>query len=258
MSLKNKVRELIYSLLNILAYFRRPERATILMYHSVGDSDLLFNVSLEDFLRQINYLKKGNYRVLKLTEVIDKIKRKERIEPKTVVITFDDGYKDNYQNVFPALNENNFPATIFIPTSYIGSKFNGLDVLDWKEIKEMASSGLIDFGFHSHTHPHKMSGISIDNFSLEISEAKKILEKNLFRFVPVFAYPRGSYNDKQIELLKREGFSGAVTVEEGLVGENDDPMRLKRNFIYNRCSFAEFKGKLGLSVVWFNFIKHLI
>jgi len=120
MSLKNKIRESIYLLLNILLYFKVAEKASILMYHSVGENDLLFTVPPKNFLKQIDYLKKNNYRVLRFTELVEKIKNQERIESKTVVITFDDGYKDNYQNAFPLLEANNFPATIFLSTCTLG------------------------------------------------------------------------------------------------------------------------------------------
>lgn len=254
----NKIKEWIYSLMNILFYFINPPGASILMYHSIGKNDFLFNVAPDNFARQMRYLKDKNYKVAKLADIIEKIKNKEKISSKTVVITFDDGYKDNYSEAFSVLQENNFPATVFLSTFYIGGKFNGLDILNWREIKEMENSGLIDFGFHSHTHPRKMADMDDKDFYREVKMSKEIINHNISKPLFVFAYPKGSYNENQIEFLKKDGFLGAVAVNEGLAGQNDDIFKLKRNFIHKNCGLAEFKGKLGFSVVFYNFIKKII
>lgn len=239
MLLKKQIRNLAYLFLNLLP---KQKGASILMYHSVGDSSILFNVLPTDFKKQMDYLYKHKYRVIKLKNLIEKIKNKEKIEAKTVALTFDDGYKENYGSAFSVLKKYNFPATIFLVSSYMGAKFNGLEVLNWQEIREMKNSGLIDFGFHSHTHPRNIDNLDKEKFLEEINKSKEILKE--INPVMVFAYPRGKFTDKQVSILKQNNFVAGLTVEPGKNNINSDVFLLKRNFVHKDCGMQEFKNKL--------------
>lgn len=261
MSLKNKIKNCAYFLLNSLSFFYIPQKASVLMYHSVGDSDVLFNVFINDLERHLSFIKNKKYNVIRLVDLIKKIKNKEKISPKTVVITFDDGYKDNCTNAFPLLKKYDIPATIFISTSHMGkempnSEGKSLSVMTWQEVKDMENFGLIDFAPHSHTHK-SMDKMNINEFINEVNASEELLNQNLKRWVKIFSFPKGKFKIEQLEYLRVADYLGAVTVNEGLTGNRDNPFSLKRNFVFSEGGFSQFKGKLNASVEIINFFKKI-
>lgn len=259
MSLKHSIKNTAYFLANIFSYFFPSLKASILMYHSVGNNGILFTVTEKDFERQMKYLKDKKYNVIKLVELAEKLKKREEVKPKTVVITFDDAYKDNYSIAFPILKKYSLPSTIFVPTAYIGkemlnSEGKTIPVMNWLEAKEMEESGLVDFASHSHTHP-MMDRIAFEEFISEIKTSENMLKQNLKRPVKIFSFPKGKFKPEHADYLKKQDYLGAVTVKEGLVGSNDDPFTLKRNFVFSKGGFSQFKGKLGRSVEIMNWLK---
>lgn len=90
-------------------------RASILMYHSIGEGGAFFAVTEEDFEKQLLYLKRRGFVCITLSELVEKLERKEDVS-SNVVLTFDDGYEDNYTKAFPLLKKYDIPATIFLIT----------------------------------------------------------------------------------------------------------------------------------------------
>ncbi len=230
MFLKKLLKDFIYFFRNLLPC---AERTVILMYHSVNDNNVFFTVGPDEFQRQMKYLKKNNYQIIGLSDLVNK----SSLSNKSVVLTFDDGYYDNYSNVFPVLKKYNFPATIFLTTGFIGQEMNNsqnipLRVLDWQKIEEMHQSGLIDFEPHSVSHQRLTKQ--------EIIESKRIIEKRLNKKCYFFAYPKGKYNQKIIEILKKNGFQAGLAIENG----DDNLFELKRVSINSLTSFIQFKAKL--------------
>lgn len=108
--MKNSFKNLVYFILSFFNF----KGAVILMYHSVGDNSELATVKLKNFKKQLDYLKKKKFNVIKLSKLARIIESGEKIQPKTICFTFDDGYQDNYINVLPLLKKYDFPATVFI------------------------------------------------------------------------------------------------------------------------------------------------
>ncbi len=244
-----RYRSLIKTLLIYLKdKFFLQKGAAILMYHSVSDNPEFFTVTLESFKSQMNYLFMNGYSVVPLSTLVDKLKQNLVIPKKTVVLTFDDGYEDNYTNAFPMLQKYNFPATIFLATGrignkkYISKKGIKMPVLDWGQIKEMNDSGLIDFQPHTVSHP-KLSTLGVDDVRREIFESKNEVENKLSKRCRFFAYPYGDFNDKVARIAK-EGFDGVATVGQGFVGLNDHPEALKRNSVDSLTTGLSFKMKI--------------
>lgn len=240
--LNSLLKTFLYTLIRIL-----PVRgAVVLMYHSIGDNPEFFTVTPVEFERQMKYLDDNGYEVIKLSQLVNILKRNWSIPSKTVALTFDDGYRDNYLNAFPLLKKYNFPAAIFLTSSLIGKSSVGrkgthLQMLSWPEIREMAASGLIDFYPHGQSHK-KMTFLAEDEAESEISQSKKILESNLAGDLNVFAYPFGDYNQRVIEAAKKCGMEAAFTIETGRTKAGDDLFELKRNSIDSKVTFAMFKG----------------
>jgi len=201
----------------------------ILMYHSVNPiapSENRLIVSVSAFKRQMNFLKKHNYKVLPLETVVDLIKNRKIIPLKTVAITFDDGFKDVYTYAFPILKKYNFPATIFIIVNEIGRPQN--DKLSWDEIKTMQDSGLITFGSHS-LGPEPLINIkSEEELKSQIFDSKKVLEGKLGRKINTFSYPEGRFNEKIRRLVIAAGYKLAVATNPGYKFTNEDIFAIKR------------------------------
>ncbi len=216
------------------------------MYHSVSENKEFFTVKTADFEKQMAYLHKNKFNVVPLASLIKILADKKPIAPKTVVVTFDDGYEDNYFTAFPILQKYNFHVSIFAVTGSVGIERiirSGakLKMLDWNQMKKMQTSGLIDFYPHTDSHP-KLTEISREAVAGEIAASRSILKKELGRQTDIFAYPYGKYNESVVRELKRQNFSGAVTVNTGRVQNTDDPFVLKRNSIDSKVSFQMFRG----------------
>ena len=152
-----------------------------IMYHNVGSG---FNLSTEEFEKQIKQIKNMN------TYKFEEIEKFGYIVPRnSVLLTFDDGYKNNYTNAYPILKKYNKKATIFLNTAYIGVDE---DYLTWEQILEMYDSGLIDFQLHSHSHLSVINKLEIESFFSDEDFNKKELYremKNIYRKEPRIGYP---------------------------------------------------------------------
>ncbi|MDD5032883.1 MAG: polysaccharide deacetylase family protein [Candidatus Pacebacteria bacterium] len=260
--LKERTKDFFYFFLNVLArfavFFVRSPRASILMYHSISDNGVFFTVKPKDFEKQTEYLKSFGFKIISLAEMVEAIKSRN-LKDKSVVLTFDDGYKDNYKNAWPVLKKYGFPAVIFLASDFTGKNFTvssgqQLEILNEEEIKEMAEFGLVEFGSHTRTHP-RLEKISDEEFEKEIRESKEALEKITGKRCRFFSYPKGYFRPAFGEILKRNGFEAAVSVKEGLVRSEDNLFLLRRNFVYSAGGFCQFVGKLGYSVPIYNFFK---
>ena len=172
---------LIIVIILILFLVFLKEGIPCIMYHGVG---LESNLSTEEFEKQIKQIKNMNtYKFEEIQELNYLIPR------KSILLTFDDGYRNNYTNAYPILKKYNKKATIFLNTAYVGIDD---DYLTWDQILEMYSSGLVDFQLHSHSHFSVISRIEIDGFfSVESFNKKELYReiKNIYRKEPRIGYP---------------------------------------------------------------------
>jgi len=213
----------------VFKYARSNYAVPILMYHSVNTvapEENRLVVSRDSFERQMRFLKTRRYNVVPLGEIGQLIRHKKKIPPKTIAITFDDGYKDNYTYAFPILKKYNLPATIFVIINEVGRPQN--DRLSWDEIKQMQSCGIITIGSHC-LGPEPLVNIKSDaSLKKEIFDSKKILEDRLKTKVDIFCYPGGQFNDKIKQMVVDAGYKMAVVTNPGRRFPNDDILALKR------------------------------
>ncbi len=206
----------------------------ILMYHHVGDNPRSKSqasmVSPENFARQMKYLHDHRYHVMSLDELVTAIAQKRDLPRNSVVITFDDGYENNYTRAFPVLRQYGFPATIFLISDLVGEE----GYLTWEQIREMQAAGL-SFGSHTRRHPFLPV---LDDASArdEIINSRKILEEKLGQPVLYLAYPSGGYNEKIEQITREAGYKGAVTTNRGFARLNRDVYALKRVRFVNKSS----------------------
>jgi len=256
--MKNKFKSIILFFLNIVAnIFYKKNKAVILLYHSIDKNDVYLTLKPDIFIRQMNYLKERDYKIISLANLCKIIESNKEIEPKTVVLTFDDGFLSHYKNVFPILKKCNFPATFFISTSLVGKNIDNIQKkpqlsASWDQLIEMSKSLLIDIEPHGINHL-ELDVLSTDELHQQIIESKKEIEYRLNKKCVFFAPPRGKYNKKVIDLVKGYGFEAMLTIEEGAVDGGGDLFALKRNTIDSSCvNMIQFRARLGQGIVLFN------
>lgn len=198
----------------------------IVTYHSVKPKVPEGNgltVSVRTFDRQMAFLKRHHYNVVPLEAVPAYIVGAQKVPARTLSITFDDGYEDNYTYAFPILKKYGIPATVFVIVEDIGKP----GWLSWDEILEMQRSGLVSFGSHTLTHPF-LAASSPEVQRKEIYDSKKLLEERLGVAVNSFAYPMGNFDARVRQTVHDAGYRVAVGTHPGRKYSNRDVLLLKR------------------------------
>jgi peptidoglycan/xylan/chitin deacetylase (PgdA/CDA1 family) len=163
------------------------------------------------------------------------------LPPSAVLITFDDGYRDNLENAVPILRRHGYPAVIFVPIGYVGEPrplpheeplaVRGLvnRTLGWDEVAELAEAGV---RVESHGIGHRpLANLELDEAAREITLSKLRLEDRLGRPVRAFAFVKGSeadYRPVHLSLLKQAGYDVAFTSVSGANDARTDPLQLRR------------------------------
>jgi peptidoglycan/xylan/chitin deacetylase (PgdA/CDA1 family) len=214
------------SLLLLLAYagLGRAYSTPILMYHHVDErwQEWKLSVSPASFARQMEFLKAHRYRVLSLGEYVDLLRSGRPIPKKSVVITFDDGYDNNFTEAFPVLKKMEFPATIFIQVDGVGRK----GYMTWDDITILLENG-IEIGSHTMHHGF-LPDLSDADMRKEIYESKAVLENQLQRPITLFSYPGGGFNAEARQHVIDAGYLGAAATHPGPDHPDRDPFALKR------------------------------
>lgn len=214
--------------------FQRKVGIPILTYHSVDDSGSVISISPECFRKQMKYLRCKGYQSISLPELVDYLQTDGVVPQKLVIITFDDGFMNNYETAFPILRDCGMTATIFVVTDLIGKLctwgtlegFPETPLMSWTEIKEMHRHG-IDIQPHSCTHP-RLTALAEDQVFDEVLRSKQEIEQTLGKQAGVFCYPYGSFDSKVISIVKRTGYIAAVTTMFGRSFSADERYRLRR------------------------------
>lgn len=206
----------------------------ILYYHSVSDNIFgikeLF-VSVREFEEQMKFLNDNGYTPISFGQ-LDNLGNIE----KPVIITFDDGYENNYLEAYPVLKKYGFKAVIFVCTDFIG----GSSMLKEHQIREM--SDLVSFQSHTLSHPD-LTKLNADKLHYELSESKKVIEGMTGEEVYAFAYPTGYYNKNVIEAVKKY-YKYAVLNVGGLYVNGVDNYEIKRVYIPRGLDIKSFREKL--------------
>jgi peptidoglycan/xylan/chitin deacetylase (PgdA/CDA1 family) len=199
-------------------------RVPILMYHYVSEvppgADVYrrdLTVPPENFRAHLQYLTDAGYTAVTLADLYLHLTQGYPLPERPVALTFDDGYRDAYEVVFPILLEFNFTATFFVlstPAHYESEAY-----LTWAQMKEMAAAGMEIQG-HGRDHAD-LRGRSYDFLVYQILGIQEAITYHIGRPARFFCYPSGQYDDDVIAVLKSAGFWGAVTTEWGQVHTRD-------------------------------------
>ena len=211
----------------------------VLMYHCINDKAADITVSPAALRQQLQYLKDNDYTVLTMDEAYDFLQNNKPVPEKSVVLTFDDGYEDNYQNAFPILKEFGVKATFYIITDVVDT--NALYMTS-NEIKEMNAAGM---DMESHTVKHEdLKTLTYDKQLETLKNSKTYLEKLLDKKINYIAYPYGHYNNDTARATKDAGYLMAFTTDGRWSNKDNGIYKLDRVFISGLFPLATFKERI--------------
>ena len=224
-------------------------KVPILMYHYVSEpppgSDIYrtdLSVTPDSFRQQMAFLSENGYTPVDLYTLSLAIVNQATLPEKPVILTFDDGYLDMYDHVFPVLQEYGFTGTFFIISDYIDQEREGY--MTWDMVTEMAQAGH-RIESHSKTHPD-LSQKSRDGLIYEILGAQETIAAHTGTRPRYFCYPGGTYNGETIAVLKELDYWGAVTTQNGTWHGFDDRFEWRRVRIRNTTTIEEYGYLLDL------------
>lgn len=234
--------------------FRRKVGIPVLLYHSVDRSQSVISISPSEFGAHMEYLKHSGYHTISSQEFFEYLHRDTKPPAKkTVFLTFDDGFKNNYTEAFPVLQQYGFTATIFLATDHIGGicrwdkdeSIPEIPLLSWKEIQEMSDRG-IDFGSHGCSHAH-LTELSRSAIRIELQKSKSLIEEKLNKPVIFFCHPYGETSRVTRQEAKECGYLGAFGgLDFGLANTKHKMYDLTRLGTAHFSSLEDFKaGLLG-------------
>jgi len=241
----------------------------ILCYHKVGDQEPGYmNVLTLEFRRQMEFLKAEGYQTIGLADLMDTVaapksdgnggRPEERtpsisIPDRAVIITFDDGFRNNFDQAFPILKKMGFKAVIFCTSAAVDNPKFSLESPNFNEreefltqsqIREMTDYG-IEIGSHTRSHP-RLPQLGNAQKRDEILGSKTDLEEKLSRKIQFFCYPYGEYDEETVKLVREAGYSAACSNIPGgnRIGDELNPYLLKRTEISGFDDLDEFEKKL--------------
>jgi peptidoglycan/xylan/chitin deacetylase (PgdA/CDA1 family) len=240
-AIKSGLRDIVAHMLRLLPQPR--DSAVILAYHSISESGSVFAVSPRVFESQMEWLKKNKYNVVSLDQLAT-YRTAGTIPPKTIAITFDDGYRDNYFAALPILQHFNFPATVFVITSRIGGSWKlgqeDVPLMSEEELRDLRASELFTIGAHTATHP-RLPQVDSTRVAQELSESNRAIESR-FGSCAHFAYPHGRFTKEIRDAVARAGFSHAYTVAGSAVTPESDNYLLSRVEVAGTTTLTQFKA----------------
>ncbi len=207
-------------------------------------------VTPKQFKRQMLLLRFLGYKTVTPKDVLAFVKGHKPPARKPLLITFDDGYENNYLNAYPVLKEAGFSSLIFISTGFIGKK-NAVsderesvpeDFLNKSEIKSMFNEGFF-IGSHGINH-YYLDGLEEGVLIGELIASKAYLESILETSIDFFSYPFGAYNADVMRAVKKAGYLGAFTTVRGKIGVGDNSYELKRISVNGYNNIFNFLYKI--------------
>lgn len=229
---------------------RVDERALrILLYHRVADDGDPLAVPARRFREQMDYLAAEGFRVVGLLEALELLDSGP-VPPRTIALTFDDGFADLRDEALPALARHRFRATVFVATAVTDGRASFRwyarqpPVLGWDDVLELDREGTLRFEAHTVSHPNLLS-VDYVTAAAEIEESKRELASRLGRPVSAFAYPAGLYGDRERRLVAAAGYAAAVSCEPGVNLPCTDRFELRRRQIDARDTLLDFRAKIG-------------
>lgn len=232
-------------------------RVPILYYHRV-DKNIAASkgISPEHFAAQMEYLRRKNYQSVTLDDLAAYFLSGHPLPARPLILTFDDGYLDNFTYAYPILKRFGFTATFFLVSAYIGqrSEWEGcteedvVPLMSRENIHALMVEGF-HFGGHTRTHP-KLVDLAEEEARSEIVKGKEELENLLQRSVRSFAYPFGDFDERVMAFVQEAGFVAARTVHTDNTHTREDLLKLRCVKINEQTPPHKFKLYLTRLYHW--------
>ncbi len=227
----------------------------ILTYHRVTDAhpgDRLC-VPTDRFAQQMHALHEQGYRTATFGQAIRWVTGAEEVPRRSVVLTFDDGFEDNFLWAYPELARYGFSACFFVPSAFIESggrqSYAPADrPMTWTQLQELLRDHQ-EVGAHSVSH-RKLTLLNHEEMRWEVRACKQVLEQRLGRPIPFFCYPAGQHDDTIRRAVAACGYEGACSVRPGTNRPGEDPFALRRTEISAVDSLHDFEKKLSGAYDW--------
>ncbi|SHJ53593.1 polysaccharide deacetylase family protein [Propionispora hippei] len=242
---------LIMVTLMIVFFIKFQHRIPILMYHRIatvpGDRNSL---PPEKFKEQLDYLKKHGYHTITLNDLYNHVTLQVPLPPKPVILTFDDGYEDNFSCALPLLKERDMKATVFPIVHWVGMEnkwenFNKqlTQTMNWDHLKQWHAAGM-EIGSHTLEHPFLTQCDEV-RLEQELRHSKMILQEKLGAAIDFLCYPYGFFDNRATEIAKQCGYRGALAIFANAPLWNHDMYALPRIPISSRQPSWEFALKVS-------------
>jgi peptidoglycan/xylan/chitin deacetylase (PgdA/CDA1 family) len=222
-------------------------RVPILMYHYVSELPpnadryrVDLTVSPENFKAQLQYLADAGYHTITLTDLYLHLTQGYPLPEKPIVLTFDDGYMDAYEVVFPMLLDHGFTGTFFVLAT--PAHFESPGYMTWAQMNEMADAGM-EIQAHGRDHVD-LRGRSYDYLVYQILGIQEAIEHHTGRLPRFFCYPSGKWDASVVAVLKSAGYWGAVTTEWGQTQTQESLFEMPRVRIRGTDRLASFIDRL--------------
>ena len=231
----------------------QPHGPIMLMYHAVsagrGRPDWPWAVSMRRFRAQLEFLANAGYRTPTMQELLQSPQQFDN--PRTAVITFDDGYVDNLY-ACETLAAYGMRASWFVVTGSMGRTPTWPDdgrprgrMLNASELRAMRAAGM-EIGSHTVNHA-RLTESPDDQLALELAASKHQLEDALGESVYSFAYPYGAWDERCAAAVAAAGYAAACTTRTGWALRDRDPYRLRRLTVFNTDTLGSFARKLAFA-----------
>lgn len=242
-----------------LAAWWNRRRVIILCYHGVTErlkrhpSDQYgLHIRADRFETQLNYLRR-HYNVISLAKFLEARRNNAPLPDRSVVLTFDDGYRNFLTSALPRLAERDMPVSVFLITDRVdgdnSTSVNGWNesddetYLSWKEIKELQEHG-VEFGSHTCSH-RKLSELLAAEAEHELRDSHEAIAAELSKPMMPLAFPYGSYSDAVISMTRNLPYTCALTTDAGTNESRTDLFLLRRNLIGDDDDEALFAARVS-------------
>ncbi|WP_231037959.1 polysaccharide deacetylase family protein [Pectinatus frisingensis] len=214
---------LLFIILTVICFIARSAHyIPVLMYHRIADVKNDRNsLSVKKFAWQLNYLHKKNYHTITLNMLYDFYAIRKKLPSKSILLTFDDGYADNYTAALPLLVKYKMTAVVFPIGNWIGKKNNWENfgkektitmtkeqLLDWQQHGQLIAS-------HTMTHPF-LTNCTESKIIDELHDSRQLLSNALSANGDFLCYPYGNFNESVAAAAKKTGYKAAFAIFEGV------------------------------------------
>jgi len=223
--------------------------ARVLCYHRIDDENHRSCVTPQAFRDQMQYLRDSDFNIVALETIAQHLDRGTEFTPRTVAVTFDDGFADNYHEAFPVLRALGIPATVFVAVDAVGGRLMslrdrpaGIDALDWEQLRCMHQGG-VSVGSHTLSHP-RLTTLPDDALERELVGSRDTIASRIGTAPDLFCYPRGDLSAGVCRAVRRAGYRLACATSAGGVTARTDPFVVPRTFVARDDTIADFARKL--------------